>query len=106
MDEQTQPNPDNYSDTTEMEQEVIDHVSKMLSVGVKPIVNPYKVELELDGKALDMDIDTGATVSLISERTYRTLFRHIPLTKPTLQLHTHTSAPIQVVLPRRRSRQS
>ena len=42
MDEQTQPNPDNYSDTTEMEPELIDHVSKILSVGVKPI---YKVEL-------------------------------------------------------------
>ena len=62
VDEQTQPNPDNYSDTTEMEP---DNVSKILSVGVKPIVNPYTVELELDGKALDMDIDTGATVSLI-----------------------------------------
>ena len=40
MDEQTQPNPDNYSDTTEMEPEVIDHVSKMLSVGVKPRAIP------------------------------------------------------------------
>ena len=36
------------------------------SVGVRPTVKPFRAELEISGKKVDMEIDTGAAVSLIS----------------------------------------
>ena len=40
---------------------------------------PLEVDLQLEGKPLRMEVDTGAAVSLVSEETYRSLF-------PTVQL--------------------
>ena len=37
-------------------------------------VKPFKVVLQLDGKPVTMEIDTGATVSVISEKTQKSLF--------------------------------
>ena len=42
----------------------------------------YQVQLLLEGKPDRMEIDTGSTVSIISETTYKKLFQHLPL-KPT-----------------------
>jgi hypothetical protein len=42
--------PDNNQEATAMEPEAIDYVSKILSVAGKQMVNPYKVQLELNGK--------------------------------------------------------
>ena len=35
---------------------------------------PLEVDLMLDGKPLCMEVDTGAAVSLVSEKTYWSLF--------------------------------
>ena len=42
---------------------------------------PLEVDLQLEGKPLQMEVDTGAAVSLVSEETYRSLF-------PTVQLQS------------------
>jgi len=34
---------------------------------------PYKVQLSVGGQALEMEIDTGASLSVISEGTYKNL---------------------------------
>ena len=60
-------------------------------------VNPYKAVLELDGKPVSMEIDTGAAVSIISENTQKSLFPTASLTVPTVRLRTYTSKPIRVV---------
>ena len=36
--------------------------------------NPYKAVVELNGQPFRMEIDTGASVSLISQTTKRTIF--------------------------------
>ncbi|KAL5496693.1 hypothetical protein EMCRGX_G013033 [Ephydatia muelleri] len=38
-------------------------------------VDPFMVSVLVDGKALEMEVDTGASVSLISERTFKTHWR-------------------------------
>ena len=67
------------------------------SVGVKSTAKPYKAELEIIGKKVAMEIDTGAAVSLISHKTQKTIFPNTPLSKPTLTLRTYTAEPIAVV---------
>ena len=37
-------------------------------------VKPFTVDLKLNGKLLCMKLDTGATVSLVSEKTFHQLF--------------------------------
>jgi hypothetical protein len=66
-------------------------------VGVKATTAPYKVELEVDGEIMTMEIDTGAAVSLISQKTYSTLFPNVQLMKPSLKLSTYTAEPIRVM---------
>ena len=60
-------------------------------------VNPYKAVLELDGNPVSMEVDTGAAVSIISERTQKSLFPSTDLAKPNVRLRTYTSKPIPVV---------
>ena len=58
---------------------------------------PYEVVLEVDGKRLRMEIDTGASVSLISQATQKSLYPGATLSKPKLRLSTYTQHPISVV---------
>ena len=74
-----------------------DLISKISSVGTKSTVQPYKVEVELNGKLVCMEIDTGAAVSVISQKTCHTLFSDISMAKPSLCLHTYTLEPLAVL---------
>ena len=71
-------------------EEVLFHVGQKSS-------HPYQVTLELEGRAITMEIDTGASVSLISEELQKTVFPDAHLTKPTSTLRTYTSELIPVV---------
>ena len=56
---------------------------------------PMRVELTLNGASLTMEVDTGASVSLISENSYRTTWTAAK--RPTLQpSETPVSACTQV----------
>ena len=39
--------------------------------------SPYKVQLSVGGQALEMEVDTGASLSVISEGTYKNLVSEI-----------------------------
>ena len=54
---------------------------------------PLEVDLMLDGKPLCMEVDTGAAVSLVSEKTYRSLFpeRHLQPSKACLRTYSGES---------------
>ena len=63
-------------------------------------VEPIWVSVEASGKVLNMELDTGASVSLISEETYRRTWRGwtTPMLKTTnKRLKTYTGDTIQVV---------
>ena len=50
--------------------------------------NPYKVAIQLDGREITMEIDTGAL---------KTHFPRAVLAKPTVDLHHYTTKPIPVL---------
>ena len=46
---------------------------KLFAVGSSDDRSPIEVELELDGHRIRMEIDTGASLSLVSEATFKQL---------------------------------
>ena len=59
-------------------------------------VHPITVDMEINGKALNMEVDTGAAVYIISKATYQKLFSHVPLKSASIRLRTYTGDPIAV----------
>ena len=55
------------------------------------------VTLELNNKSVDMEVDTGAAVSLMSEATQKKLFPQAKLQKTTLRLQTYTAETLSVL---------
>ena len=60
-------------------------------------VKPFIVDLKLNGKSLHMELDTGATVSLISAKTFHQLFPGTKLQPTTTQLHSYSGESISVM---------
>ena len=60
--------------------------------------SPYTVDLSVNGAPLKMEVDTGAAVSLISEETYKRLWKNPPKLKPTTtQLRTYSGQQLVVL---------
>ena len=59
-------------------------------------VHPITVDMEISGKALNMEVNTGAAVSIISKATYQKLFSQVPLKSAPIRLKTYTGDPITV----------
>ena len=55
------------------------------------------MELTVQAKPLKFEIDTGASVTLISEETYNEHCQNTPLQKSSLTLRTYTGQPLQVL---------
>lgn len=68
-----------------------EEVDTTLHIGV-PHAKPMKVEVKLDGKPLSMKLDTGASVSLVSEATFRSLYKYRPI-----RLCTYSGEMLKVV---------
>ena len=65
-----------------------------------PRPKPIEVSFQLEGQTMTMEIDTGATLSIMSEHTYKKLWpdEPRPQIKPsTARLTTHTGEKIHVV---------
>ena len=74
-----------------------ERVIKRLNKLGNPSLPPYKVAVELNGKTVEMEVDTGAAVSLISESTKRKLFPATQLSKSPVALCTYSLEPITVL---------
>ena len=59
---------------------------------------PYRAIVTVIGKPLEMEVDTGAAVSLISKEMLEAMFPAALLSKPSLALCTYTSEPIPVIV--------
>ena len=51
---------------------------------------PLKTKVFINGKPVEMDVDTGAAVSLMSENQQKALFPNVPLRKSSLTFRTYT----------------
>ena len=58
---------------------------------------PIRVSVIVNGKELEMEVDTGAAVSIISDQTRRSLFPDLQLRKSSLALKTYTDELMEVV---------
>ena len=70
------------------------------AVGViqtKAISWPIKVQVEINGKPVTMEVNTGAAVSLISEKNWKEVLSGTPLKKSSLMLRTYTAEQMPVV---------
>ena len=59
--------------------------------------HPIRVEVKINGKLLQMEVDTGAAVSIISEQTKNRLNLTVPLASPSVVLRTYTGEAMSVL---------
>ena len=58
---------------------------------------PLEVMLELEGRALCMEVDTGAAWSIMSDKAYSKLFPGVPLQPTKTKLRTYSGESLQVL---------
>ena len=58
---------------------------------------PISLLVLVNGKKLTMEIDTGAAVSIISDKTRRSLFSELKLNESSLILKTYTDEQMKVI---------
>ena len=59
-------------------------------------IDPITVTSEVNGIPIRMDLDTGATVTLISARVWEKLLNKIPLLDASMVLRTYTGEPLKI----------
>ena len=57
----------------------------------------FRTSFTVDGKQIDMDIDTGAAVSIISEKIFQATFQKVPLQAASIRLKTYTGEVMPVL---------
>ena len=65
-------------------------------MGKPSATHPITLELSVDDKTLHMELDTGAAMSIISEKTHKKLFGDVPLQRSPIALKTYMGEPIAV----------
>ena len=58
---------------------------------------PIRVKVEINGRPVTMEVDTGAAVSLMSEKNWKDVLSGTPLKKSSLILQTYTAEQMPVV---------
>ena len=58
---------------------------------------PIKVHVEINNCSVPMEVDTGASVSIMSETLYHKLWPRRGLKETTIRLQTYSKEPIPVV---------
>ena len=58
---------------------------------------PITVELIINGKEIEMEVDTGAAVSIMGEKTVQEMFPEVQLKKSDIVLKTYTAESMEVV---------
>ena len=58
---------------------------------------PIMVSVDIEGKSLDMEVDTDAPFSIISENTHKADISNLKLRQSSIHLKTYTNEQIDVV---------
>ena len=61
-----------------------------------PVIDPVYIHTLINGKQLSMELDTGAEVSIISEKTREEIFPEEKLRPSDLKLKAYTNEPMKV----------
>ena len=69
----------------------------MLQVESKPTLPPIQVKVKLDDCLVTMEVDTGASMSLMAEATFNALWPGRSLDKTEVRLCSYSKEPIPVV---------
>ena len=70
----------------------------LFSLGKDQKNDPILVTVFLNGQIIEMQLDTGASVSIISETTYKSLWSQpLKLSPSNVKLHTYTGEAIAVL---------
>ena len=81
-------------DTTEDKPPPDDPISTLHQVsGRSP---PYKVVLQIEGRPVEMEVNTGASVSIMSKESWLALFPKIPLARISVSLCPYTAQTISI----------
>lgn len=59
-------------------------------------MTPLMVEMEIENQMVDMEVDTGATVSIMAEETFKDLFPTKTICQSQLALKTYTGEALQI----------
>lgn len=59
--------------------------------------NGLNVDVQVDGRPLHMQLDTGASVTVVSEKTWHELFPNRPVNQSLVKLKTYTGEPLAVL---------
>jgi len=79
-----------YVATTEDDSSAVDEF-QLYTVGAKSATRPITVDVQINGKQLPMEVDTGAALSIVSKRTWKTLFPGVALKEAHIVLKTYTN---------------
>ena len=74
----------------ELEEQVLQHLPSRNSS------KPFHVTVNIEGKQVEMEVDTGAGVSLVAESTYQKFWPSQKLQKSTVRLQTYTGERLTV----------
>ena len=86
-------------DSAESEQEEEEGLGTLYHLKTRVADNPppFKVQVKLDDCLVDMEVDTGASISLMSESTFKRIWPGRILEPSQVQLMTYLKEPIPVV---------
>eukprot|EP00731_Ephydatia_muelleri_P039008 Em1040g1a len=82
-------------DDSAEEESAIDNVS-VFAVGT-PQVRPIVVKIAVNGTTIEMEVDTGAAVSLVSERTWKQIRGQVKLRKADVVLRAYNHMRLKVL---------
>lgn len=69
----------------------------LLAVGNTLPHPPITVEMELSGKPVELELDTGATVTPMTVQNFKTLFPNKQIQKSTVILRTYMAEPLKIL---------
>ena len=62
-----------------------------------PKLQPYKTDVEVNGKILQMELDTGVSMSLVSEKTFRESWPDLEVSQSDTTLYSYSGESVPVV---------
>ena len=87
---------DSCEDRPQSDESQLDDLISNLHQVSGSALSPYRVVLHIEGKPVEMEVDTGVAVTIMPKDRWQALFPKIPLAKSSVCLRTYTSQAISV----------